>query len=463
MVDVEQNLSWMKDKLRVKLRENGISEEIISDFLMNIELEMNETNRIETGSKESGYKTQDRISIQGSEAGLTTYYGLNAGFSLTTGNYNTFLGYNAGYLTTEEDYNTFIGAFAGYQNTATGNTFVGHGAGKSNTDADENTCIGTFAGHNNTSGNGNTFMGYRAGYYSSTGFYNTFIGRRAGYNNKDSGNTFIGWSSGHENTDGYANVFLGYNAGFNNTSGHNNTLIGNNTGFSNETGNYNVFLGHKAGNFELGSNKLYIENSDTSSPLIYGEFNNDIVAINGKLGIGTQSPGYDLEIETTGKNAIFALDRTDGAKTVIASLNNQAAFGTLTNHPLIFAINAGWKMRLNTDNSLSMSNGATCTAGGVWQDASSRACKENIQDLSIKDAESALSALYPVKYNYKNDKEDEHLGFIAEDVPDLVASKDRKGMSPMDVVAVLTKVVQEQQDTITELQVRITKLEKKSQ
>ena len=38
------------------------------------------------------------------------------------------------------------------------------------------------------------------------------------------------------------------------------------------------------------------------------------------------------------------------------------------------------------------------------------------------------------------------MGFIAEDVPDLVATKDRKGLSPMDIVAVLTKVLQEQQN-----------------
>jgi hypothetical protein len=33
-------------------------------------------------------------------------------------------------------------------------------------------------------------------------------------------------------------------------------------------------------------------------------------------------------------------------------------------------------------------------------------------------------------------------------VPDLVATSDRKGMSPMDVVAVLTRVVKEQQEAI---------------
>ena len=69
-----------------------------------------------------------------------------------------------------------------------------------------------------------------------------------------------------------------------------------------------------------------------------------------------------------------------------------------------------------------------------------------------------LEGLDPVKYNYKVDKTEEYVGFIAEDVPELVAVKDRKGMVPMDVVAVLTKAVQEQQKTISELKKMIEEL-----
>ena len=106
-------------------------------------------------------------------------------------------------------------------------------------------------------------------------------------------------------------------------------------------------------------------------------------------------------------------------------------------------VNSAWRMSLNLDNSLTMVNGASCTAGGVWTDASSRELKENIEDLGVAEAEEALRELVPVKYNYKADKEERHVGFIAEDAPELVASKDRKTMSPMNVVGVLTKVVQE--------------------
>jgi hypothetical protein len=88
-----------------------------------------------------------------------------------------------------------------------------------------------------------------------------------------------------------------------------------------------------------------------------------------------------------------------------------------------------------------MGSGAHVTAGGVWTNASSREYKENIRDLTVNEAVQALDGLRPTKFNYKVDKEDESLGFIAEDVPQLVATKDRKGLSPMDLTAVLTKVI----------------------
>ena len=59
-------------------------------------------------------------------------------------------------------------------------------------------------------------------------------------------------------------------------------------------------------------------------------------------------------------------------------------------------------------------------------------------------------ALDPHTYNYKNDGEG-HCGVIAEDVPDLLANDDRKTLSPMNIVAALTKVVQKQEEQINKL------------
>ena len=184
------------------------------------------------------------------------------------------------------------------------------------------------------------------------------------------------------------------------------------------------------------------------------------VKSDGKIGIGTWSPAYTMVIERTGDNAAIVAQRTDGAANYMNATTAYANFGSVTNHPLRLMVNSTWRARINTDGSLDMSNGASCTAGGVWTNASSKELKENVQNLTADEAAKALTDLNPVKFNYKADKAEKHVGFVAEDAPDLVATKDRKGMSPMDVTAVLTKVVQEQQKTIAELARRIQELEK---
>ncbi len=178
-----------------------------------------------------------------------------------------------------------------------------------------------------------------------------------------------------------------------------------------------------------------------------------------RVGIGTSTPGYVLEGKTTGVNCAFVTKRTDGATNFMNASASHAQFGAVTNHPVRILVNSTWRFMLSPDNSLSMVNGATCTAGGVWTNASSRSLKKNVETLSSSAAMSTLEHLTPVTFDYKANDE-HHVGFIAEDVPDLVASPDRKGLSSMDVVAVLTKVVQEQQKTIRELSDRVAELER---
>lgn len=104
---------------------------------------------------------------------------------------------------------------------------------------------------------------------------------------------------------------------------------------------------------------------------------------------------------------------------------------------------------------IEMASGAYVSAGGVWTNSSSRARKENIVELTPEEAIAALAQLQPVEFNYKNDQQEKYVGFIAEDVPDLVATTDRQSLSTMDIVAVLTTVVQEQQKKIAELEARL--------
>lgn len=179
----------------------------------------------------------------------------------------------------------------------------------------------------------------------------------------------------------------------------------------------------------------------------------------GKVGVGTWSPASTTHIATTSEDAELRLQRTDGVTGYMNAGDTYLALGTSTESEVRVMINSIWTMRLFTTGALAMANGAVCTQGGVWTNASSREYKENIEDLDADEALTALDGLSPVKYNYKVNKAERHLGFIAEDVPDLVATKDRKGMSPMDVTAVLTKVVQQQQAVIERLEARIEALE----
>ena len=178
----------------------------------------------------------------------------------------------------------------------------------------------------------------------------------------------------------------------------------------------------------------------------------------GKVGIGTWSPAYKVELETTGENATIVVDRTDGACNYINATTTYANFGSVNNFPTRIVANGTWRARFNTDNSLTMANNATLTAGGTWTNASSIAFKDNVQVLNAGAAVQALAQLRPVTFAYKVDHSEKHVGFIAEEVPDLVAMKDRKSLSPMDIVAVLTKVVQEQQKAIEEQQRTIAEL-----
>jgi len=96
---------------------------------------------------------------------------------------------------------------------------------------------------------------------------------------------------------------------------------------------------------------------------------------------------------------------------------------------------------------------------GNLEMGSSREYKEDIRALELEEAMDTLRELRPVKFHYTVDPDEESVGFIAEEVPDLVATNSRKSLSTMDVVAVLAKVAQEQQKVIEQLTLKITDLE----
>ncbi len=138
---------------------------------------------------------------------------------------------------------------------------------------------------------GNTYFGYRAG-YRSHGFNSVAIGAYALFEaNLGLNNIAIGYQSLPSSKTGSDNVALGSNTLYNNSTGSQNIAIGTQAG-QRALGDGNIFLGYKAGVNETGSNKLYIDNNSSTTPLIFGDFET------GKVGINTKQPESALSIDS---------------------------------------------------------------------------------------------------------------------------------------------------------------------
>lgn len=146
--------------------------------------------------------------------------------------------------------------------------------------------LGFEAGNFTFTGISNTLVGRRSGRVLTTGGSNTFYGAVTG-NSTTTGadNTFIGAAAGNSNVTGSGNILIGVNAASLKTAGDNNVIIGNAAGQGNLIGSRNIFLGFNAGANETNSDRLYIDNTNTSSPLVFGNFSTNAITINGTFTI----------------------------------------------------------------------------------------------------------------------------------------------------------------------------------
>ena len=152
-----------------------------------------------------------------------------------------------------------------------------------------------------TSGNFNTAHGYHANGMDIT---------------EGNGNTVVGYETGRLIHTGNYNVAIGSESLTAVTSGDSNTAIGYRAGYSNETGSRNIFIGNLAGSASGATitDRLYIDNSATNKPLIYGDFDSNIVTINDNLVItGTFTDGnytFDTNGNVSGLGTIASNDIT---------------------------------------------------------------------------------------------------------------------------------------------------------
>jgi hypothetical protein len=432
--------------------------------------------------------------------------GYNSGYSNTVGYHNVFIGVSAGYNNIDGFNNIFVGESTGYQNSSgASNIFLGGAAGLNNTSGSNNLFlgvstgrlnntgysnifIGTESGYSNTTGSKNLFLGIKAGYYTSTGTSNLYFGESAGLaNSTGSNNVGIGTNAGASNSTGMGNVLLGHSTGQLNT-GSNNTMLGAGAGMLN-TGSNNLFLGYYAGYNETLSNRLYIENSqaDKNNSLIYGEFDNNTLTFNAKVGINKTTPVAPLDI-TSGNNWDVLNGQGDfriGGGAYSFNIGMATAGGGAGDVHItakggsnrIFLGGGGADILLITstnvlpwtDNfsSLGASGNRWSTvyaANGVINTSDKR-LKSNIQDINY--GLQSIMKLQPVSFTWKDDSQNSmRLGLIAQDVEKVINPVVDKGTDPSqtlginysELIPVLIKGMQEQQALIEQLQREVKEL-----
>ena len=177
---------------------------------------------------------------------------------------------------------------------------------------DNNIAIGQSSFGSLTNGTSNVSVGVGSLASITNSSNNVAVGSNAlGNSSAGNNNVAIGRSAG-SNIDADDNVFIGANADtFNNGNNGRNVIIGTRAGESGVSGtsggsNYQgrVIIGYEAGGDARTNNTLYIENSSSVTPLIYGEFDNDILRVGGQLQIGSS--------DDTTAGAIYSFPTVDG-------------------------------------------------------------------------------------------------------------------------------------------------------
>ena len=127
-----------------------------------------------------------------------------------------------------------------------------------------------------------------------------------GYGAVGTGNTTIGSQAGENITAGSGNICLGQLAGTGLTTGHQNIVIG--------SGNYPI-PATLSSTISIGkarpdaSHRLVIDSESTTTPLLYGEFDNDFLKVNGDVEITQDLKLSGIEIGTIA--ALLCRDSSD--------------------------------------------------------------------------------------------------------------------------------------------------------
>lgn len=279
-----------------------------------------------------------------------------------------------------------------------------------------NTFVGSYAGSINSVGFLNTFIGWRSGNENTSGDWNTIVGGQAGRYANGNYNTFLGSQAGIYTTSGQKNTFLGFAAG-NYIQGNNNISIGH-------------FSGPNFGETTTVNDRLFIDVSPTEKPLIYGEFDNDVVQINGKLVTGIPGDNQSLLTLNSERSWVFkqfgsgsstglkltALNSSNNNKDFIIDTEGKVGIGPVASPGLL-------QERLHVNGDAYKSEG-----GGSWSTPSDERLKKDIQFFNL--GLQVIEQIQPVSFYYNGKlqiaNEKKQIGVIAQELmklmPEMVSS-----------------------------------------
>ncbi|WP_304235996.1 hypothetical protein [Jiulongibacter sediminis] len=303
----------------------------------------------------------------------------------------------SGYLENGVTFNTSFGFQANNNLTGTNNTAIGGKTLSLNTSGYSNTAIGSQVLTNNTTGYANSAFGQDALVFNTVGYRNMAIGSFALKNN----------------TDGSDNIAVGNGALFNNISGINNVAIGSFAGLG-KTGFGNLYLGYGAGQDGGGgsstseSNKLYISNSNTTTPLIGGDFGtvayggsgNGVIKMHLGSGVPTNTTGYlaigDFSATTppvlnfgngSGTNSSYRLIVQDGVLTekVKVALKSTADWADYVFEPsyALMSLEDVEKFTLKNKHLPNVPSAEEMANGGLDVGETSKMFMEKIEELTL--------------------------------------------------------------------------------
>jgi len=434
--------------------------------------------------------------MNNSSGGANTYVGFQAGKSTTTSSNNTFVGYEAGMnntssqntfvgkgcgkATTSGFDNTAMGHYSMYANTSGyGNNAMGYYSLSQNTTGDYNVAIGVNAAAYNSSGNYNVAIGLNANQYVQTRHYNIAIGAYAMAGNSTSAtsadhqlyinshNGFFGQSSfiyGHMKMDDNPYLVLNAKMGIgtadpkgllhiygtthssysysgllrlvsssSNGGGSGNWAMINfpdsNTASSANENYYMIGRGHQYSDNCL---TLHVPTDGSIDMTSTGAVRMMKIQGNGKVGIGTTSPKFPLDVDDSNTSTDMTYwNRSTGSSTraddgaYFSTANDGTRSGSNYGQSEIGDLDSGTTYPSasigNFNIAAHFKNGVYISDGALYV-SSDRRIKTNIVDVKDNLALEMVRNIPCRYYNY-NDKlsrgTNATIGFIAQEVKEI--------------------------------------------